>query len=257
MPFFSIIIPTLNAESFLPYTLESILCQSFRNFEIIIVDSLSKDTTYSIVDRMRDERVRFVSRHDSSMYQAINYGLSIASSKIFSYINSDDLLHDSDVLMRAHDILFSWQDKSFLAYGNSSYIDNRSSYLFNRRSFCDNFSSALRRGRVCFAQPAAFWSRLLWRNLVSFDENFFLASDFDFFLRALESCDSNIHLPFIVSSFRMHSNSLSSRRSAQLAREVKLIQSKHGLIHDRARLFYEIKPKIFNIDNYFHKLVNS
>jgi len=249
MTTFSIIVPTLNAEKYLSYTLLSILNQSFRDFEVIIVDSLSKDSTFEIVKGFADDRVLFISKQDSSMYEAINHGLSVASSDIICYLNSDDLLYDSNVLMNLHDILFLLRKEPALAYGNCSFVDSKSVHLFNRRSFQENYSSALKRGRVCFAQPSAFWTRSLYSTVGGFDESFRLASDFDFFLRALKVCRHNLSMPFCASSFRLHPDSLSNTRSEQLSHEVKLIQFKHGYCSGSTSL-YEIKPKLWNIDNY-------
>lgn len=98
--FFSIIIPTYNSGETLPACLESILNQTFQNFEIIIVDGLSSDDTVSIVKRFKEKspNVRWVSEKDKGIYDAMNKGIKMAKGEWTYFLGSDDTFYDRFVL---------------------------------------------------------------------------------------------------------------------------------------------------------------
>src|SRR5688572_23331397 len=96
-PMFSIIIPTLNSEAHIRRSLESVLHQSFPNFEILIVDGLSVDQTLSIVQQENDARITTYSEKDHGIYDAMNKGITLAKGKWLYFLGSDDVLYDNNV----------------------------------------------------------------------------------------------------------------------------------------------------------------
>src|SRR5688500_6210639 len=96
-PTFSIIIPTLNSEAHIKRCLESVLNQSFPNFEILIMDGLSVDRTLSIVKQENDARITTYSEKDLGIYDAMNKGITLANGKWLYFLGSDDVLYDNDV----------------------------------------------------------------------------------------------------------------------------------------------------------------
>jgi glycosyltransferase involved in cell wall biosynthesis len=99
-PFLTIIIPTLRAEKTLRQSVESLLEQQFRNFEILIMDSLSQDRTLAIAEAYaeKDDRLRVISEPDKGIYDAMNKGIEKARGQWILFLGSDDRLHDKDVL---------------------------------------------------------------------------------------------------------------------------------------------------------------
>src|SRR4249920_3431468 len=97
-PFFSIIIPTYNSESSLNKTLDSILSQTFTDFEIILTDGVSKDDTIAIAESYNDSRLKIHSEPDKGVYDAMNKGMSLATGKWLYFIGSDDYLYNDEVL---------------------------------------------------------------------------------------------------------------------------------------------------------------
>jgi len=79
MPYLSIIIPTYNCENTISNCLNSILTQSYVDFEILIIDGASKDTTLEILKKYDDKRLKIVSEPDKGIYDAMNKGLKIAN----------------------------------------------------------------------------------------------------------------------------------------------------------------------------------
>ncbi len=89
-PFFSIITVVYNNERYLEETIKSILYQSFKNFEYIIIDGGSTDGTHKIIKKYEKKIDYWVSEKDKGIYDAFNKGMMVAQGKFIGIINSDD-----------------------------------------------------------------------------------------------------------------------------------------------------------------------
>ena len=92
-PAFSVVIPTYNRSDLIGLTLESVLCQEFTDFEVLVVDDGSRDPTAEIVARYPDQRLRYLPKENAERGAARNYGLARARGKYVLFLDSDDLLH--------------------------------------------------------------------------------------------------------------------------------------------------------------------
>lgn len=92
-PKFSIIIPVYNAEKYLRSALDSVLTQTYTNWECICVDDGSTDTSPSILDEYanRDERLRVIHQHNQGVAVARNVGLEAAKGKWITWLDADDM----------------------------------------------------------------------------------------------------------------------------------------------------------------------
>jgi glycosyltransferase involved in cell wall biosynthesis len=118
-PFFSIVLPTYNSGLTINKVLDSILNQSYGDFELIVVDGLSNDHTSRVVGEYKttDSRVKFVSEADEGIYDAMNKGIKLADGKWIYFIGSDDSLFDRDVLKNVSQIISRYNDAN-VYYGN-------------------------------------------------------------------------------------------------------------------------------------------
>ena len=90
MPFFSIIIPTYNRSSLLPRAIDSVLQQTFTDFELIVVDDGSTDATQQLVRNYADNRVRYVYQDNKGVCVARNHGVALANAPYLVFLDSDD-----------------------------------------------------------------------------------------------------------------------------------------------------------------------
>ena len=90
-PFFSIIIPTYNRANFIKKTMQSILNQSYTNFEIIVIDDGSTDNTKEIIDSIDDIRIQYYFQENKERGAARNFGTKKAKGKYITFLDSDDL----------------------------------------------------------------------------------------------------------------------------------------------------------------------
>lgn len=99
---FSIILPVYKVEKFLRFCIDSILHQTFTDFEVILVDDGSPDSCPQICDEyaIKDKRVRVIHQHNTGQAGARNAGLELAKGEYICYVDSDDYLIDRYVLQK-------------------------------------------------------------------------------------------------------------------------------------------------------------
>ena len=109
----SIITVTKNSEKFLEENIESLVKQTYRNFEHIIIDGVSTDRTLEIIKRNSDRITKWSSEPDQSLYYAMNKGLNLCSGDVIGILNSDDIYFPEA-----------------LATVNKYFINNKIDFLF-------------------------------------------------------------------------------------------------------------------------------
>lgn len=95
MPIISVIVPVYKAESYLPACIDSILSQTFRDFELFLVDDGSPDNCGAICEEYarKDSRIRVIHQENRGQAAARNHALKIASGDWICFVDSDDLIH--------------------------------------------------------------------------------------------------------------------------------------------------------------------
>lgn len=111
----SIITTTFNSSRTLRDTFDSVLRQSYKDIEYIVIDGDSKDGTVDIIKEFEprfEGRMRWISEPDKGMYDGINKGIRMATGDVVGIINSDDFFHRADVFIKVAE---AFQDKSIEA----------------------------------------------------------------------------------------------------------------------------------------------
>jgi glycosyltransferase involved in cell wall biosynthesis len=126
-PQISICIPTYNNELFLQETLESVICQSYANFEVIIIDDCSTDRTAEIAQNyaLHDVRVRFLANPTNlGMVHNWNRCLEMAQGTYVKFLFGDDLLTSTETLGRMVEVLDEERDVSLVASARTVIDEN-------------------------------------------------------------------------------------------------------------------------------------
>jgi len=93
--FFSIVIPTYNRGYIISYGIKSVLSQSFKDYEILIIDDGSTDDTESIVKSFSDSRIKYIKNQNHGVAHARNTGIKLANGNYVGFLDSDDLMEES------------------------------------------------------------------------------------------------------------------------------------------------------------------
>lgn len=92
---FSVVIPTYNRANFIEKTINSILQQSYQNFEVLVIDDGSTDNTQEIVEKINDKRLFYFKKENAERGAARNYGAKKASGDFINFFDSDDLAYEN------------------------------------------------------------------------------------------------------------------------------------------------------------------
>ena len=113
-PFLSIILPIYNVEKYLDRCMKSILKQSFKDYEIILVDDGSPDRCGDICDEYakKDKRIKVIHKENGGLSDARNSGLDVATGKFVAFIDSDDFIHKDMYMILYNAIIDSKSDIS-------------------------------------------------------------------------------------------------------------------------------------------------
>lgn len=133
---FTIITVCYNAEKYIKETIESVLKQNFQDYEYIIKDGKSKDSTLTIIHSMVEENDRFhvVSDTDQGIYDAMNQAVSLAKGEYVIFLNAGDCLTDNCMLKNVNEFI---QKKPVdVAYGNILQIGNNGERLRKYGQIC-------------------------------------------------------------------------------------------------------------------------
>ena len=178
----SIITATYNSEETLRKTIESVINQSFTNWELIICDGGSTDKTLAIVKSYCDVRIKIASTKDVGIFDAYNKGLAAATGGVLGILNSDDHYAHSEVLRAISDAFGSDQDLD-LVHGKVQYL-SRKDKVSTTRLWRNNFSNILSfRDGFMPAHPTVY---LRWTEKVReirYDESRKYAGDFSYMLK--------------------------------------------------------------------------
>lgn len=180
----SIITVSYNSETTISDTINSIKSQTFQNFEYIVIDGGSKDSTVQIArDNLKDrENIFIISEPDEGIYHAMNKGIIKAKGDIISILNSDDIYFNENVLDNVIQCFKS--NNADIVYGSTFLINSK------KKIIRDINPGKFRRG--CFywgwfpSHPSTFVKRSVYKKIGNFNSNLRIAADFDFLLRAIE-----------------------------------------------------------------------
>lgn len=199
-PKVSIITVCLNSERFLERAIKSVVSQTYKNIEYIIIDGASKDKTLEIIDRYKDRIHCFISEPDNGIYDAQNKGLRMSGGEIICFLNSDDYFYNHDVVGEVVSFYLQHKDTDFV-YGDilCSSPDNSEVYLkkypdrIPKRYFLMN----------PLAHSATFFHKDSFIKAGYFDTRYRISADFEWYLRALyRKRLSAAHINKIISVFQ-------------------------------------------------------
>jgi len=227
-PYITIIIPTFRAAKTLRATLDSVLCQDFRDFEVLVMDGGSDDGTAAIVQQAADDRIRFVSERDKGVYDAMNKGITAARGAWLYFLGADDLLYGPGVLSAL-----------FGAGGNEDadllYGDVVSPSYKGRYDGPFDFAKLLSKN---ISHQAIFYRRSLFDRFAGYNLGYPGYADWDLNIRIFASASVRIrYIDAVIARFGP--DGISSRHDSAFLREV-LFPNKLQLIKEKG--MKELRP---------------
>lgn len=182
--------------------LESILSQSYKNVEHIVIDGGSTDGTIQAIRAFGDKIDKFVSEPDEGIYDALNKGISLATGDVVGFLNSDDVYAHDRVLEKIARA-FQHEDADSV-YGDLNYVkrDDISQVVRHWKSH-GLTQNKLRLGWMP-PHPTFYVRREIYEKYGGFDTSFKIAADYDSILRFLGLHDiSTTYIPEVLVKMRL------------------------------------------------------
>jgi glycosyltransferase involved in cell wall biosynthesis len=182
MPFYSIIIPTYNSDKTIVSCIDSVLSQTFKDFEILIMDGISMDRTLDLVKEFNDTRIKVNVQKDRGVYDAMNLGIDKASGEWLYFLGSDDYLLEPSVLENVHKKIQEGQPD--FIYGNVNSPDLGEEY--------DGEFDLLKLTKQNICHQAVFCKAKVFEKVGRFDIRYTIHADYDFALRCFLNKDVRV-----------------------------------------------------------------
>ena len=119
-PILSVIVPVYNVEDYIIQCIDSILNQTLKNMEIIIVNDGSTDNSMNYIRDYKDERIRIINKKNGGLSSARNLGMNAAKGKYIAFVDSDDFLSEKNAYQEMVNILE--KNKAELITGKALYF---------------------------------------------------------------------------------------------------------------------------------------
>lgn len=218
-PKISIITVCYNSENHIEEAILSVINQSYKNKEYIIIDGGSTDGTLSIVEKYKDKIDYFVSEQDNGISDAFNKGIKVANGEIISIINSDDKLEKG-----ALQIIADLYSPEIDVYRGICYVWNdKTGFIFEEIPTLYWPAIPIKmRG----AHPATFVAKSAYQRFGAFDVNLRYAMDTDLFRRFSKARATIKYVDKPLAYFRL--GGISQTDESKRLKELMVILKKNG-----------------------------
>ena len=228
-PLVSIVLPTYTRAHMLPHAIRSVLAQTHRNLELIIVDDKSKDDTPEVVRGFNDPRIRYV-RNDENLKlpRSLNRGFELARGEYVTW-TSDDNLYAPRAIEQMLAVLESGDvDFVFADYFDFARHDPETGDPLEPRRI--SLPSKLRLDERNSVGACFLYTRAVHDAVGPYDPELFLVEDYDYFIRVERAGFRIRHLPEALYYFSRHDDSLYCARFAEVQAAGVLIRYKNELV---------------------------
>lgn len=196
---FSIIIPLYNKEKFLFETLSSVELQTYKDFEVIIVDDSSTDNSFNIAKTFeKDKRFKVYTKLNGGVSDARNFGIEKAVGQYICFLDADDIW-DSSYLREVYRLIKKYPDYDVFCLGYLSFNNviedtyakfNLRKYIKTDDAVIDFFRySVLRKGSIALTSAVVISRSLIESKQLKFKTGCSMGEDVDFWVRACASKD--------------------------------------------------------------------
>lgn len=231
----SIIMPAYNAEKFIGSSIESVLSQSYHNFELIIVDDGSKDSTHNLIEiySKQDSRIKFYkNKKNLGVSDTRNAGIRVAKGKYIAFLDSDDLWSKDKLDIQ---IQFMKDNNYDFTFGNYEIIDEESNKK-NKIVFAPRevtFKKLLKGSRIGCLTVVFNHEKIKWPGMKNIGHEDYLA-----WLSILNETEKGYGINQTIGYYREMTTSLSGNKIKAAKWQFNIYNSELGLGYIRSIWYF-------------------
>lgn len=187
-PFFTVVIPLFNKEKFVKETIKSVLNQTFKSFELIIVNDGSTDKSLAIVSEFNDNRITILNQNNKGVSSARNWGIESSNTNFICFLDADDIWKPNHLEV-LHNIILKFPDAKLYC---SRYITQISKNKFtknifenindNYEGYVDDFFKSSLINRIALTSAVCI-KKQVYNELGGFDTNISSGQDLDYWIK--------------------------------------------------------------------------
>jgi len=225
-PLVTIVTPSYNQGQYIEETIQSVLNQTYKNIQYIIVDGGSTDSTMDVVEKYRDKVDIIIHEKDEGQTDAINKGFRLAKGELVGWINSDDILYKNCV----ENIVSLYKQNTDGAVFYSSFndrIDAQSELIETYRRIIPDKNHLLNKD-YSIIQQASFYRNDILQKIDYLDKSIHYCMDLDLWLRLLNHGPIYSYNEKSLAGFRRWEETKTSTGRHKFMRETRKILRKNG-----------------------------
>lgn len=200
----SIIMPTYNAEEYLKEAIDSILNQTYSNFELLIIDDNSKDKTREIINAYQDDRIKLINGNCKGLPAALNVGLKNAQGEYIARMDADDISMP-DRLEKQINFLTEHPEISLCSSLMMTYKDGKDLQILGKKMSADEVKVDLLFKTPIFHPTVMFRKSDFEKHNLHYNEALRGAEDFELWTRAAQYLNFEV-LGDILLKYRIENN---------------------------------------------------
>lgn len=227
LPAVSVILPTYNVGSHLRTCLDSILNQTFEDFEVVVVDDGSTDETIDILEGYDDARIRVIQRTENGITSALNRGITEARGEFIARHDGDDY---SEPERFEKQVEYLRDNPGVAVVGTGAWLVNSRRGRLGQRQVLERPDLEDLQEHNHYIHGSVMMRASALQTVNGYDEFFETTEDYDLWLRLADEFPvRNINEPLY--NFRIHDESIygSELRNVKLYHALAVLRSKHGL----------------------------
>ena len=233
MPKVSVIIPVYNCERFIGAAIESVLHQTFKDYELIVVDDGSTDKTSKFVDTYKD-RLKYLTQSNSGQASARNLGFRCSSGEYLAFLDADDLWYPN--MLETEVMALDENPKSGLVYSDLDIIDENGkvveqSHLSKRARRKKPIKTFLGYHGTPFPS-ASLKRRIVFEKAGAFDTSFYQGGEDVLLWAKMYRLAEFLWIPKVLAQRRIHGRQVSHTRQRRLEADSRLYNKLWELFSD-------------------------
>lgn len=225
-PLITIVTPSYNQGQFIEETIISVLNQTYKKIQYIIVDGGSTDNTMEVVNKYRDRIDVIIHEKDNGQTDAINKGFKLAKGELVGWINSDDILYSKCVEKIVE--LYTANPEGAIFYCSFlDWIDESGSFITKRKINIPNRNYLLNKNTTII-QQGSFYSNNIIKKINYLDDSIFYCMDLDLWLRLLKFGNIYSLNEKSYSAFRVYPGTKTDTGKRKFLKDIKKTVLKNG-----------------------------
>jgi len=222
-PTLSVITIVYNNVNDIERTMLSVLNQSYKAIEYVVVDGLSNDGTLDIIKRYESQIAKLISEKDEGIYDAMNKGLEAATGDYIIFMNSGDKFYDNDTVAA----VFAFAPDADIYYGETEMIDGEGQSLGQRRHKApEQFTWRSFNLGMSISHQAIYIKRAL---VEPYDRQYALSSDIDWIIRAAKKAKKIVNVNRYVAKYLVGGMS-KAKHGQSLVERFDIMKRHYGLL---------------------------